>query len=500
MEGLRCTVASFGKVIKILLATGHIMTMLMFDVPSDGACFFHCLVAFAQDYEERGIKCSRIPTDVQEVRREICDFLVQNRDNPIFVGETTPVKRIKKSYFPKTGRREHIIDPDYNKRVVEAGLSIAAEPYRVSTFDEYIEAMMSPHAFADEIFVEAAGILYGLTLNVFSEIIPHVPAPIHEKTGDDFLDILVEQGFPVDIARSALLKVNRNLDKAIENLLSQPQLSSEPSEKPPSMFHCQSYNTDDGIYPITILNYQNHYQLILFTSGSAAVPEQPAQSFRKSSVGGAAAVPAQPAQSFRKSSVGGGAAAVPAQPAQSFRKPSASGGGAAVSRPHPPQRSSARGGAAAISCHQPSGSFGDFQPSKSRFDAPFMIPASSLSDLVFSTPGGFFKAVAEIVEKIGYCPKYVEVTLLSIPSASVDSIYLYGSFSFCKGDKCILYRGLIFMFDDGSLIQHDDSVDSLSVAENKTKFAEKVRQYWRDGNRVLSGIQFECCQLKYLSK
>ena len=56
------------------------------------------------------------------------------------------------------------------------------------------------------------------------------------------------------------------------------------------------------------------------------------------------------------------------------------------------------------------------------------------------------------------------------------------------------------MFDDGSLIQHDDSVDSLSVAENKTKFAEKVRQYWRDGNRVLSGIQFECCQLKYLSK
>ena len=459
MDRLRCTVASFGKMIEILLATGHIMTMLMVDVPSDGACFFHCLVAFAQDYEERGIKCSRIPTNVQKVRREICDFLVQNRDNPIFVGEITPYKRIKKSYFPKTGRREHIIDPDYNKRVVEAGLSIAAEPYRVSTFDEYIKAMMSPHAFADEIFVEAAGILYGLTLDVFSEIIPHVPAPIHEKTGDDFLDILVEQGFPVDIARSALLKVNRNLDKAIENLLSQPQLSSEPSEKPPSMFHCQSYNTDDGIYRITILNYQNHYQLILFTSGSAAVPEQPAQSCRKSSVGGAAAVPAPPAQPCRKPSArGGGAAAIP---------------------------------------HQQSPSFDYFQPI---FDVPFLVSALSLLDSVFSTPAGFFENIAQIVQESNTYPQYVEVTGLSIPSIYAKSIQLYGSLPVCKGDNYHPYRGMIFMFDDGSLIQHGRSVDSLSDPQNKTMFSNKVREHWNANNRNLVGIQFERCELKPIPK
>lgn len=214
--------------------------------------------------------------------------------------------------------------------------------------------------------------------------------------------------------------------------------------------------------------------------------------------GGVAAVPAQPSPSSRKSSVGGGAAAVPAQPAQSSRKPSASGGGAAVSA-QPAQsfrKSSASGGGAAAIPHQSSPSFGHFQPRQSRFDAPFVIKAESLSDSVFSTSDGFFKTIAKIVENFGNCPQYVKVTGLSIPSASADSIQLYGSFPVCKDDNYYPYRGITFMFDDGSLIRHDDSVDSLSDPKNKTKFSEKLLQHWRNGNLVLSSIQFERCQLK----
>jgi hypothetical protein len=458
------------------------LTLFMVDVPSDGACFLHCLVAFAQDYRERDIRCSVIPTEVQQIRREICDFLVENRDNPIFVGGTTPFKRIKKTYFPKSGHRDSIIDSDYNKRVVDAGLSIAAYPYCVSTFDEYIEAMMNPHAFADEIFVEAAGILYNLKLSVFSEMNPNVHAPIHEKTDDDLLDILVEQGFNVELAKLALLKVNRDLQKAIDDLCSQPQLSSEPSEKPPPMFHCQSYNIDDGIYPITILNNQNHYQLILGTICNHTVQAPPALSCGGYSEGGSAAFSAQPAPSSRTPSAGGGgAAAVPAQTSPSSRTPSA-GGGAAVPHQSPP-------------------SFGHAQPT---FESPFVISARSLYDSVFSKPDGFFRAIQQIFEKKGECPEHFKVTGLNIPSSCAQSIQLYGSFPVSTSTKdpenyypC---RGTKFVFGDGSFRKYDGSVDTLSIPENKTNFSEEILKYWRDSNRVLVEIHFERCALKQIPR
>jgi hypothetical protein len=162
------------------------------------------------------------------------------------------------------------------------------------------------------------------------------------------------------------------------------------------------------------------------------------------------------------------------------------------------QSSFACGGAAAIP-HQSSPSFGHLQPRKSRFDAPFVIKAESLSKSVFSTPDGFFKAIVEIVENSGNCPKYVEVTGLSIPFG-LDTT-LFGSFPVFEDDKDYYpYRGNIFMFDDRSVLQYDGSVNDLSDPTNKTTFSKRVQKYWRDGKHVLTGIQFERCLLKSLHK
>jgi len=125
-----------------------------------------------------------------------------------------------------------------------------------------------------------------------------------------------------------------------------------------------------------------------------------------------------------------------------------------------------------------------------------VINAKSIPDSVFSKPDGFLKAIAKNVQESTTLPKCVEVTELSIPSISAPSIQLYGSFPVCKGDNYHPYRGITFRFDDGSLLEHDDSVDSLSDPQKKTTFSEKVRKHWGTSNRILVGIQFERCALK----
>ena len=181
-----------------------------------------------------------------------------------------------------------------------------------------------------------------------------------------------------------------------------------------------------------------------------------------------------------QSNSAGSAAAVSAKPAQSSRIPSEGGVAAPVPHRSPP-------------------SFGHFQQDRRRFDAPFVIEAKYLPDSVFSTLDGFLRAMAEIVGKLGACPQYVEVTGLSIPSASADSLQLFGSFPVLNGDENYCpYRPTDFMFDDGSVKQYDGSVDDLSDPENKATFSERVLQFWRDRNRVLSGIRFERCALKQI--
>jgi len=192
--------------------------------------------------------------------------------------------------------------------------------------------------------------------------------------------------------------------------------------------------------------------------------------------GSSAALPsglAHPAPSSRKSSAsGGGAAAFSAQPAPSSRKPSASGGGAA---PVP---------------HRSPPSFGHSQS--------FVIKAKSLPDSIFSTSAGFFGSIANIVQDSKIFPEYVEVTGLSIPHGL--NIALFGSFPVSNGENYYPYRGMTFVFGDGSVKKYDGSVDSLSIPQNKAIFSGELLKYWSDGNRVLTGIQFERCLLKPLPK
>ena len=123
------------------------------------------------------------------------------------------------------------------------------------------------------------------------------------------------------------------------------------------------------------------------------------------------------------------------------------------------------------------------------------------SDFVFSTPDGFLRARAGIVGNSGACPQYVEVTGLSIPSFSAKIIQLHKSFpGYTTESHYYPYCATIFMFDDGTSLPYDGSVDDLSDPNNKTTFSERVQNYWLDGNRDLSGIQFERRELKPIPK
>jgi hypothetical protein len=184
------------------------------------------------------------------------------------------------------------------------------------------------------------------------------------------------------------------------------------------------------------------------------------------------------APSSRKpSTIGGGAAAVPAQTSPSCRK-----------------QHSARGGGAAV-LHQYPLSFGHAQPT---FESHFVISASSLCDSVFSTPDGFLKAIQQIVQQTGGCPKHFQVTGLNIPSSCAQSIQLYGSFPVSTKDhkNYYPYRGTTFVFADGSVKKYDDSVDSLSIPQNKGIFSGEILKHWCNSNRVLVEIHFERCALK----
>jgi hypothetical protein len=244
-----------------------------------------------------------------------------------------------------------------------------------------------------------------------------------------------------------------------------------------------------------------------------------------------AKIASQSHPSVRKHSTGGGAAAVPEQPAPSFRKPSAGGCGCADAEPSfgnaqasrqprihttkemwqaynncgaevsaqpapSSSKSSASGGAAAEVSHQSPPSFSHSQPS---FDIPFVILASSLCASVFSKPDGFFRAIQQILEERGECPKRFQVTGLKIPSSCAESIQLYGSLP-VSNDETTYYpfRGTTFVFNDRSVKKYDGSVDTLSIPHNKEKFSRELRKHWRDSKRILTGIQFEQCALKQI--
>jgi hypothetical protein len=433
-----------------------ILRAIINEVPSDGNCFLHCMIAFRKDRFNKGKECPEFPLDSTELRREVVDFMRSNLDHPTMCSRISLRKYFNQNYGPS-------VPPSSRLQVRRSGESSPERAcFYVNDVMHFLDIMSQPGTHVVEAFIAAFAELYQLRVQVItqarSEAIPV------EFMDDPNVEALMAFGVSLKDAKTLLIKYQGNVDKAMDEVLR--QRDPEPVVDSSTIrWQIQPY----GKSTKTIVGLRlsgGHYDLmmppLIFHQPEANSCLPPRIIPQEDSTGGAAAVSAKPAQSSRILSAGGGTPTVP---------------------------------------HRSPPSFGHSQQDRRRFDAPFVIEAKYLPDSVFSTLDGFLRAIAGIVGNSGAYPQYVEVTGLSIPFASADSIQLWGSFPVPNGgENYHPYRGMIFMFDDGSVKQYDGSVDDLSDPENKATFSERVLQFWRDRNRVLSGIRFERCQLKPIPK
>jgi hypothetical protein len=421
--------------------------------PSDGDCFMWSVIGFRKDCLSKGIECPNFPLDPSVLRRLVVDFMRMNLDHSTMCSGISLREYFNRNYGPS-------VHPSSRLQVRRSGESSPERAcFYVNDVIDFLDIMSQPRTHVDSVFIEAFAELYRLRVQVItqarSEAIPV------EFMDDPRVEALMAFGVSLNDAKQLLIKFRGNVNQAMDEV-SQQREPEPVVDSSTIRWQIQPYGESTET-TIGLVCSSGHYELMMLLP----ISHQPEANSCL-----------QPRIIPQKDSTGGGGAAVPALTAPFSRKSSA--GGCTPTVPH----------------HSPS--FRHSQLRQPRFDAPFVIEAETLSNLVFSKPDGFLRAIAEIVGQLPNFSKYVEVTGLSIPSASADTIQLYGSFSLCKGDDYYPYRVLIFMFDDGSLLQHDDSVDTLSDPKNKKNFSEKVLKHWRDSNRVLTGIQFERCALKQI--
>jgi len=437
-SGLAATLMQF------ILLTGAALNGYLVDIPNDGACFFTCLAYYALYCEQNSLpKPPVLSSDRNDVRHRLCDFLQMNQSSVMIADQVNQLTV-----------NQYFLDTYSSNAFDRKAVVISSERFFVDTFEQYLALMRNLEAHADELFVWAASQMLNMQLSVLEKAVPRITDPN--------VKILVEMGYSEVSAINALKQASSDIEGAVTYLL-QNLPSSESSD-----IWREDVHNPSGHFGCKVVRNGRHYQLVLPENVLREVQPMLPPRTRKVIVA---------AQAMWNNHVEGAAAAIPAQSAPSSRKSSASGGGSA-----------------AISHHQSSPSFGHFQPSQPIFDRPFVIQAVSLPVLVFSKPAGFFEYIAKIVQDSKTFPQCVEVTELSIPHGL--NIALFGSFPVCNGDNFHPYRGSAFMFDDGSSIPYNNPVDSLSDPKNKKIFSEKVLKHWHDGNCVLTGIQFERCELK----
>lgn len=226
-------------------------------VPSDGACFFHAVIA---------ANISGFPTTVEALRNAVCDFLFTNKNRPILFGSSTPFDRVMTLYGPDAGVNPlHVVDPD-----------LKGFRQYVTSFENWISAMRQPHAFADEIIVEGLSNMLGVSISVWTSSQSSQSAQPVLKTGNKSLDDLLAMGYSMKTARKALESASGNMDQALEALLSMPPKAIEaPVEK--KVYRCVTYNSGSA-QKIDLLNERDHYELLIFESSkpSKALPPTPA--------------------------------------------------------------------------------------------------------------------------------------------------------------------------------------------------------------------------------
>jgi hypothetical protein len=238
------------------LEGGVILLALLFNVPKDGACFFHCLVLFfGKYYADNDDELPPFFRDSQVLRIYVCARLSEMMDVPITGLGQTARSYIETEYLGIARNRKCLHSSFWNKQIAEAGHDPSKVKLYVDTFEDYVSWMAHENTQVDALIVAFTAQLFELNLSVLTRSVSEVL----ESSENGNVQILIEMGFSKHDAEKALADANDNLDGAIENLSQRKQNLDSGDE--PKIWREQPYVNLSNIN-IYLVNDEAHFQLL----------------------------------------------------------------------------------------------------------------------------------------------------------------------------------------------------------------------------------------------
>jgi hypothetical protein len=247
--------------ITLLLATGISLTGALYDVPGNGACFFHCIVGFFINYYESSkIPDDFFPLDSTELREYVCKKLLERKDGQITGFLETPASYFVTEYGPSARNRKFLHSGTWNNQMSQNGHDPQEHPLKVDNFNDYVAWMSNPDTQVDEMIVAFTADLLQINLKVFTRSVSEVS----EVSEDVKVSRLISMGFSKNQAEQALAKANRNLERAIETILFSPQSqhSEHSHEEQQQIWREQPYSNMSGGTTVYLINDGAHFQLL----------------------------------------------------------------------------------------------------------------------------------------------------------------------------------------------------------------------------------------------
>jgi len=102
----------------------------------------------------------QMPDTVDDMRQALCDFAEQNRYTMLATSlGMSPDDAVRLDYIHD---RQYVVDPDFERSGIARG---EPDPHRhINSWEDYIDAMRSPHASMDEIMVQLAALMFGVRI------------------------------------------------------------------------------------------------------------------------------------------------------------------------------------------------------------------------------------------------------------------------------------------------------------------------------------------------
>jgi len=231
-----------------------LVTVRIFNVSGDGACFFHCIRESCRIRKTQ----DKQTCDSHVLRMFLCNELERLKNVTLPGLNLTPQQYFDSVYAPDVQDRESLVNLSYIICITQEGQTLSEKPLRVDSFEQYLELMKHPKTYADNLVVAMCAYALGLNLCVYTQSVTQV-----QETSDlPGAQQLISMGFRKVDAEDALKQTNGNFLDALDNLTSK---TSEQSEKEPDVWRAQIYNTEStrDLPCVELLNTGDHFILIL---------------------------------------------------------------------------------------------------------------------------------------------------------------------------------------------------------------------------------------------